>query len=328
MAVLLIGSTGNGKSTLGNFLLDPDTKHNYFQVAKTLMPQTQVTEFKRKLIGSEERELIVVDTPGLNDSKINDLSHMIGIINTLQQVKTIRACIFVVKFSSKIDQQYKDTVEYYSKLFPSLFDKNTLIVVTDYPTDERSVKMRERQGIHYEVNIDIIKTEIGKASQIPFAPIVFSIDCLPFDDSELQGSKNVRENILSYIFSLDEVNVQNLEVAKTRALKEEDERMKTSFEGKVTGYKQRLIEANRQSKDALNMTEKKEKEVTDKDSELSVLESRIRDKDSSDFVTVGSWSIDSSWKLLKAWQSQKFSITTTCDIYNVKTRWMDVKSRT
>ena len=322
MAVLLIGSTGNGKSTLGNFLLDPDSpKPKYFQIANTIMPQTQHTESKCKLVGSStgERELIVIDTPGLNESKSKDLSHMIGIINTLQQVKTIRACIFVVKFSSKIDQQYKDTVEYYSRLLPSLFDKNTFIVVTEYQTDDRSEKMRKRQGIDEEVIINIIKREIGSASQIAFTPMVFSVDCLPFDDSELQRSKGVRENILSYIYSLDEVNVQNLEVAKTKALMEEDEQVKMKFEGQVNGYKQRLVEANRQSKDALDKMQKKEKEVTNMYSELSVLENRVREKDSFDPVSVSSWSIDNSWKILQAWQSQKFSLHTTCGYNNVRT---------
>ena len=75
---------------------------------------------------------------------------------------------------------------YYSSLLPSLFDKNTFIVVTDYQTDDCSEKMRQRQGIDEEVIINIIKREIGSASQIAFTPMVFSVDCLPFDDSELQ----------------------------------------------------------------------------------------------------------------------------------------------
>ena len=167
-------------------------------------------------------------------------SFRIGIINTLQQVKTIWACILVVKFSSTIDQQYKDTVEYYSRLLPSLFDKNTFIVVTDYQTDDCSEKMRQRQGIDEEVIINIIKREIGSASQIAFTPMVFSVDCLPFDDSELQRSKDVRENILSYIYSLDEVNVWSCQ-NKTKALMEEDEQEKMKFKGQVNGYKQRLV---------------------------------------------------------------------------------------
>ena len=45
MAVLLIGSTGNGKSTLGNFILNPEDKHMYddqtFITARSNLPETQ-----------------------------------------------------------------------------------------------------------------------------------------------------------------------------------------------------------------------------------------------------------------------------------------------
>jgi len=122
MAVLLIGSTGNGKSTLGNFLLAPESQKpegEYFRVSSSNLPQTQVTEYKTAMINlrnGQSQELTIIDTPGLNIGKVQDLQHMIHLIQALQKVKTVKACIFVVKFSSRIDQQYKDTIEYFAKL--------------------------------------------------------------------------------------------------------------------------------------------------------------------------------------------------------------------
>lgn len=114
MAVLLIGSTGNGKSTLGNFLLNPDIQKpggKFFKVAKDNLPQTKLTEHKTTAVKIRKdeppKDLIVIDTPGLNESKVHDLRHMIDLIEKLQAVKDIKACIFVVKFSTKIDEQYK-----------------------------------------------------------------------------------------------------------------------------------------------------------------------------------------------------------------------------
>lgn len=45
MAILLIGSTGSGKSSLGNFLIDPAEENifekQHFKVANANMPETQ-----------------------------------------------------------------------------------------------------------------------------------------------------------------------------------------------------------------------------------------------------------------------------------------------
>lgn len=323
MAVLLIGSTGNGKSTLGNYLLDPDSHKpggSFFKVAKNNLPQTQHSKglILTVKINGADTKLGIIDTPGLNESKVSDLSHMIELINTLQQIQFIRACIFVVKFNSKIDQQYKDTIAYYSKLLPSLFDNNIVIVVTDYATDERSEGMRKRQGIDYKEITTNIKTHIKMASGISFSPILFSIDCLPWDAKEQEKSKSVREAILSYVFSLKEIDVQNLQVAKTKSLIEDDEKLIKEYEGQITGYNMRLQQANEHAKEALDRTQKKEKDITKIDSELVQLKDSLNEKDSDDLVSVGAWSCDDSWKFFQ-WQSKRFNIVSEWDYSNVST---------
>lgn len=327
MAVLLIGSTGNGKSTLGNFLLNPDIQKpggKFFKVAKDNLPQTKLTEHKTTAVKIRKdeppKDLIVIDTPGLNESKVHDLRHMIDLIEKLQAVKGIKACIFVVKFSTKIDEQYKNTIEYYAKLLPSLFDKNIVIVVTDYATDERSEDMRRRQGIDYEVNVNNIKKEILESSGISFTPMLFAIDCLPWDEIEMQESKNRRAAILSYIFSLkNEVNVQNLQVAKTKALMEDDERCIKEYEGQITGYNTRLQQVNYDAKEALEKTQQEEKSINNMDSELIQLEENLRDKDSDDTVVVGAWSVDDTWKFFQ-WQTKTFSVSSEWD-YTTVSKW-------
>lgn len=54
--------------------------------------------------------LTIIDTPGLNESKESDLEHMIDLVETIQTAETIKACILVVKFSAKIDQQYLSSI--------------------------------------------------------------------------------------------------------------------------------------------------------------------------------------------------------------------------
>lgn len=344
MAVLLIGSTGNGKSTLGNYLLNPNEFKpggKYFAVAKDNLPKTQHSSSEElkvtfqyvvdgsnspkasKISSSDEslqtaESLTVIDTPGLNESKVKDFEHMIDLVTTLQEQDTIRACIFVVKFSAKIDQQYKETIKYYATLLPSLFSKNCLIVLTDYQTDDRSEEMRKMQGVDYDNIVSNVKQEICESSGIRFTPILFSIDCIPLGEKEKQSSLNARDAILSYIFSLNETSVTNLRVAKTKALLDEDEKTKTKCEGEIDGYSKRLEEANKGSKDALADVKKKEKEITDLETKKKEYQESLSDMDSDELITAYTWSVDDSWKFLR-WQKKDFDITSQWEVKHVKT---------
>lgn len=265
--MLLIGSTGNGKSTLGNFLLDPDdviTGGKHFAVSqdnksktnetsiKTFEVTYQLAENNESMVnvghvtsksedegikstevsvdisdpdislpeGTEESNslserhastnvftstktelLTVIDTPGLNESPIQDLKHMIDLVKTLHQYETVQACIFVVKFSTRIDQQYKETITYYKKQLPELFRHDCMIIMTDYATDRRSIAGRRKQGIDTEEIITNVRNEVKKCSGICFDPIVFALDCFPFED-ELATAKNTRCAIIFVLYIL------------------------------------------------------------------------------------------------------------------------------
>ena len=129
--LLLIGSTGNGKSSLGNYLLhckaetvDEDGRRDLqeiFRTARTNLPETKTVQVESNL--EESPQLAVMDTPGLNESAERDLPHMIEIITEVKNLGSITACLLCVKFDSKIDAQYRATIAYCKKLLPTLFEK-------------------------------------------------------------------------------------------------------------------------------------------------------------------------------------------------------------
>ena len=326
MAILLIGSTGNGKSTLGNFLIDPRDgvllDKQIFKMAQENLPETQ--NVKQVSFNDESgRVFKVIDTPGLNESNVHDLKHMIQIVDTLQKVDGVSACVFVVKFNSKIDAQYKETVQYYRKLLPSLFERNVIIVMTDYRTDARSELLRQRQGI----NVDQIKKntlrEIVESGSLTYDPLLFTIDCLPLEEWKFNLAE--RKAILKKIAAQKPFSSKDLKVAKTQYLKSLDQERIKECEGEITGYNQRLQQVNERAKEALVKTQLKQQEMTNKEKELNRLRAEVDDKDSSDLTEVASWSVSESWKFLK-FITREFDKTSPYEIASVS-KWTNGKCK-
>ena len=158
--VLLIGSTGSGKSTLGNLLVDPPKleteapdsrvteQKEYFTTAKTTDPETQFVQAER-VLGSPNS--IIVDTPGLDKTNPKKaLRHMTDIIKQLVKQRLLLGCLFVTKWDAKIDRQYEETMKYYGKLLPDIFEAgNVVLVMTNYAMDKKSVRTRKNEALMF-----------------------------------------------------------------------------------------------------------------------------------------------------------------------------------
>lgn len=322
MAILLIGTTGSGKSTLGNFLIDPSPENIFhtkpFKTAKDNKPETQYVSFKKFQHG--RKELIVIDTPGLNEDKVSDLKHMIQIVENLKRFDSILACAFVVKFNAKIDAHYKTTVKYYGELLPSLFERNVTIVMTDFATDERTKRMREMQGLNVEQVILNTRREIIESGSLSYEPMLFVLDCLPLEEEERKTSLQQRDTILENILSRNPFSSKDLKVAKTPFLKRQDNELMSKYDGEITAYNIRLQQVCDKAKGVLQHIEEQAKEITEIDKVLEKLNSQLNELDSPDPVEVASWSIDQSWQLFQK-PKIRFERTTPFRITGV-TKWI------
>jgi len=333
MAVLLIGSTGNGKSTLGNFLLNPDKDHIFgdhqtFATARTNRPETQnvlSASFDVELADLAGSSLTVIDTPGIYEDDDKDIEHMIQVIKALHAVGKIQACIFVVKFSSKIDTPYKSSVKYYSKLLPGVFDSNLIIAVTDYACDERSKHLRSLQNIDEEKITQNIVNELVAVSGISHTPKLFALDCLPVTEEEVGLNLPTREKLIRHIHTFSPIHTRNLKVAKTDSIISSDKLNAAKKEGEVTAYQDRLQQATMNVQTAKTQVEKNSNKVHNLEKDAVQLQADLASKDTNELVEGKVWSVRRKWKCFRI-LSRQFEVTSDWPIQNV-TYWTNGKCR-
>ena len=337
--VLLIGSTGMGKSTLGNYLLDPERKDKSFATARHNRPETQSTQSDKSMfcgtaveaLGYSSVQLTVIDTPGLNESDAADLKHMIGIVEELEKLSEIAACIFVVKFTAKIDAQYIKTIEYYSRLLPSLFEKNVFVVMTDYAMDPRSVAIREQEGIDEKQVVENATKEIVCSANLSYDNlVVFKLDCLPFSPDEIAYSEGVHDSIIEYIVQLKVIKLDNLKVAKTEKLLKMDSEQIQKYNGEIDTYKKTLIELNEQSREVLNTIQEKESKVAQSSARIDAIRRELDEKDTAELVTAATWSVDTEWKFCTTLRNgcelkSRWKIVEVVPWTNGKCKWSDME---
>eukprot|EP00928_Gymnodinium_smaydae_P056163 TRINITY_DN39592_c0_g1_i1.p1 TRINITY_DN39592_c0_g1~~TRINITY_DN39592_c0_g1_i1.p1 ORF type:complete len:714 (+),score=80.30 TRINITY_DN39592_c0_g1_i1:74-2143(+) len=227
-----VGSTGNGKSCLLNFLLNPSKAHclepraQAFKTGETNVSCTGQCHIE-KCSG-----FTFIDSAGVNESHEADLPHMIDVAKTLRNVTQVSAFALVLKYRDRIDQQWKDTILYYCNLVGKhTFVSNLVIILTHYDVAKLRTNPLQTPEVHKNILSEIqssIKTLLG----LPEVPQIFAIDCLP-EDSDRSTHEKTRLEILRYVAKQQPVDVSGTLVEKTTKLKQLDEQRVKTLEGEI-----------------------------------------------------------------------------------------------
>lgn len=229
--ILLIGTTGSGKSTLGNVLINQNG--NFEEVfAEGEYSVSETRNIKSERVEIEGINYRLIDTPGFGDTSLEviKIPPTLGELNEYIQLG-VDYVFFVV--NKKFDNKNLDIFKYLKEIF---FDNDVVKYITIIFTHFPKFKVK---GI-CEKGIEILRNESESiADIINNVNIIYVNNATILDDNDV-SNKNAREDSRKKI--LDHLKLfQNEEKCKPR-LGDLHERIKKLNETVLTQKKEQLNE--------------------------------------------------------------------------------------
>ena len=209
--ILLIGKTGDGKSSLGNFLFNDGKEH--FKPFDTSESGTQETVVEK--VGN----LTIIDTPGLLDSsnqagdKNVDAEHYKEMINLIKKKQNLKGILIIkdsnnIRFSSDIQEMIKLMCNTFDN--PKIF-KNVAFVFTKFYMKKKQkdeIKKIVQTGFDSKAK-NLIKEFYGN----DIKDFDYTFESF-FIDSDLENpdedSNNEREKIYIWAKGLAKLNTKEI----------------------------------------------------------------------------------------------------------------------
>lgn len=219
--ILLIGKTGHGKSSLGNFLFG---KKDLFKVYHNDTSGTQLTS-EITING-----LTIIDTPGLFDSqnqggeKNMDKKHYEEMISFIQKRKNLKGILFVVNCTEvRLSSDLQDLIKMICNVFSYKTFKNIAFVFTKFYGKPKVKKTIEEGKKSFVLDAKIIIENFYRGKGDKLEDPENALQCF-FIDSDLDDPEDdsieTRQKIFNWTQELTDLNPTEYEVKNPNYLKE------------------------------------------------------------------------------------------------------------
>lgn len=305
--IILIGSTGNGKSTVANVLLNKNGnfeevfKESADSTSETRNIQIEKAEINLDNDGNEKLEMIIIDTVGIGDTKLTTQGVLYRLAEATSHIGEGLNQIFFVnggRFTEKEEEAYKLLS---SVIFDNEVVKYTTIVRTKFPEFEsEEACKRDREKLRNEKtglaniakSVKIIHVEnppmIGRVSAIALAKEIRE-DSRKVLITHLGTCQNVykpnnlnklNDRIKNYMTEKERLEKEIAE--KERLMKEQEQRMSRKIdEARESGNRQVRELEQRKAQQIREIEQNSERQISslrDQNSSASYTISQLRSK--------------------------------------------------
>ena len=228
--ILLIGETGTGKSSLGNFIIGEEA----FEVSED--PESCTTDTIRKM-SKIDPQIAIVDTPGLQDSQGRDKVHYDQMVKIITEMKYLHLVCIILNFTNpRFTQSIQYMIKFLCNLFPKNFAKHVAIIFTHYDHDyqmrinkKKNIDPRTIAQKKYVPLIMKLISDVTNEEEFKSPPVYFMDSYVEDDNSK----KNLYQliSLAKLIRQPIEDIRNNCDVRFKKEEPETDERYKDVYEG-------------------------------------------------------------------------------------------------